>query len=190
MPPEPDAIDHLRLIRQTMERSTAFTAVPGWGFVVMGFTALAASGLAMLPHRLEGWLMVWAAEAVLGIAIALLTMHRKARRQGTEMLSLAGRRLLTGLLPALTAGGILTAVLALSGTTRLIPGVWLLMYGVAVMQAGAFSVRIVPVMGAVFAVLGVAALASDWMWANAALGAGFGLTHIAFGWLIARRHGG
>ena len=190
MPPEPDAIDHIRLIRQTMERSTAFTAVPGWGFVAIGCTALAASGLAMLPHRTEGWLFIWAAEAVLGIAIALVTMHRKARRQGTELLSLAGRRLLTGLLPALTAGGVLSAALLLHGAWRLVPGVWLLMYGVAVMQAGAFSVRIVPVMGAVFAVLGVAALASDWMWANLLLGAGFGLTHIAFGWLIARRYGG
>lgn len=190
LPPEPVAIDHLRLIRQTMERSTSFTAVPGWGFVVMGCTALVASVVARWPRKVEGWLLVWLAEFLIGLTIALVTMHRKARREGTEMLSQAGRRLLMGLLPALTAGGIVSGVLALSGVPRLIPGIWLLLYGVAVMQAGAFSVRIVPVMGMVFIALGVIALASNWMWANLTLGAGFGLTHIVFGYLIARRHGG
>ncbi len=190
LPPEPVALDHLRLIRQTMERSTAFTAVPGWGFVIMGFTALAASVLARLPRKIEGWLLIWLAEFLIGLTIALFTMHRKAQRQGTEMLSLAGRRLLMGLLPALTAGGIVSGVLALNGMPRLIPGIWLLLYGVAVMQAGAFSVRIVPVMGMVFVALGVIALACNWTWANVTLAAGFGLAHIGFGYFIARRHGG
>jgi hypothetical protein len=42
----------------------------------------------------------------------------------------------------------------------------------------------------VFVALGVIALACNWTWANVTLAAGFGLTHIGFGYFIARRHGG
>jgi hypothetical protein len=76
------------------------------------------------------------------------------------------------------------------GPVGLIPGVWLVLYGVAVMQAGAFSVRTVPAMGAAFVSIGAIALPLPWLWANVVLATGFGLLHIAFGIVIARRHGG
>ena len=45
--PEPEALEHLEVIRQTMERSTAFTAVSGWGYCAMGVTALVAAPIAL-----------------------------------------------------------------------------------------------------------------------------------------------
>ncbi len=173
-----------------MERSTAFTAVPGWGFCAMGATALVATPVGLWQTTSQGWLAVWLAEALIAATIALVTMHQKATRLRTEMLSMSGRRLFIGLLPALTAGGILTVALVRDGPVRLIPGVWLVLYGVAVMQAGAFSVRAVPAMGAAFVVLGALALPLPWFWANVLLAVGFGLLHIGFGIFIARRHGG
>jgi len=173
-----------------MERSTAFTAVSGWGYAGMGATALAASYLALRQPTIEAWLAVWLGEALLAVTIALVAMHWKGSRLRTPILSIPGRRLFVGLLPALLAGGVLTVALVRSGDTRQIPGVWLLLYGVAVMQAGAFSVRTIPVMGAVFVLVGAIALPLPWFWANVMLAVGFGLVHIAFGTYIARRHGG
>lgn len=188
--PTPDALAHLEVIRETMERSTAFTAISGWGYVGMGATALVASYVALRQPTIEAWLAVWLGEALVAVTIALVAMHGKASRLGTPILSIPGRRLFVGLLPALFAGGVMTVALVRSGDTRQIPGVWLLLYGVAVMQAGAFSVRTIPVMGAVFVVIGAIALPLPWFWANVMLAVGFGLVHIAFGSYIAWRHGG
>jgi hypothetical protein len=192
-PPVPEdrtALDHLSVIRHTMERSSTFTAVPGWGFFAMGMTALIAAPIAFRQSTAPGWLAAWLIEAMVAATIALATMHQKAARLGTEVLSSPGRRLFSGLLPALAAGGLLTVALMREGPVRLIPGVWLVLYGVAVMQAGAFSVRTVPAMGAAFVALGALTLPLPWFWANIVLAAGFGLLHIGFGIVIARRHGG
>jgi len=192
VPPVEDhtALDHLQVIRQTMERSSSFTAVPGWGFCAMGVTALIAAPIAFRQTTAPAWLAAWLAEAIVAATIALATMHRKAVRLGTEVLSMSGRKLFSGLLPALAAGGLLTVAVMHEGPVRLIPGVWLVLYGVGVMQAGAFSVRTVPAMGAVFVCFGAMALPLPWLWANVVLGAGFGLLHMIFGFIIARRHGG
>ena len=188
--PEPDALDHLEVIRQTMERSATFTAVSGWGYVGMGATALVAFFLALRQATTEAWIAVWLAEALVAVTIALVAMHWKATRLGTPILSIPGRRLFVGLLPALVAGGILTVALLRADDPRQIPGVWLLLYGVAVMQAGAFSVRTIPVMGALFVLVGAIALPLPWFWANVMLAVGFGVVHLFFGGYIATRHGG
>ena len=188
--PVPEALEHLEVIRQTMERSTVFTAVSGWGYVAMGVTGLFASVLATRQATTEGWLAVWLGEALVAVTLALVAMHWKATRLNTPILSVPGRRLFVGLLPALFAGGVMTVALIRAGDPRQIPGVWLLLYGVAVMQAGLFSVRTIPVMGAVFVLAGAVALPAPWWWANVMLAVGFGLVHIAFGVYIARRHGG
>jgi hypothetical protein len=170
-----------------MEDSSALTVVSGWGVVAMGVTALIAAPIALRQATPNGWLAVWLVEALVAATIALVTMHRKAARLRT---TISARRLFIGLLPALAAGGLLTIALMWSGPVRLIPGVWLVLYGVAVMQAGAFSVRALAAMGAAFVALGALALPLPWFWANVMLAAGFGLLHIGFGVFIARRHGG
>ncbi len=175
---------------QTTECSSTFTAVPGCSLCAAGATALIAAAVAMRQPTIDGWLAVWLAEGLVAFTIALFSMQRKASRQGADALSAAGRRLLMGLLPGLAAGGILTVAIGWDGSTRLIPGVWLLLYGIGVVQAGAFSVRVVPTMGMVFVILGAVALPMPWLWANILLAAGFGLAHIGFGAVIARRHGG
>lgn len=184
------AVDDLRFIRRTMERGPMFTAVPGWGGVGMGVLALIAAPVASTRATTEGWLGVWLATAAVAIAIGAWATRGKAGRAGIPLVSGSGRKFVLGFLPPALAGAILTLALHLGGATTLIPGAWLLLYGVAVVAAGTFSVRIVPVMGACFMALGTAALLAPAAWGDVFLGVGFGLFHIAFGVHIARKHGG
>ena len=184
------AADNLRFIRDTMERASTFTAVPGVGGVLMGVTALVAAAIASFARTPGEWLGVWLAEACLAIAIGVWAMARKARRSQTDLFSGAGRRFLFMLTPPLGAAVILTLALDRAGQLTLLPGIWLLLYGAAVVTGGAMAVRTVVVMGLLFMLLGAAALASPASWGTAYLAAGFGALHIAFGLVIARRHGG
>ncbi len=184
------AMEDLRFIRRTMERGAAFTAVPGWGGVGMGLTALAAAALASGQPTADGWLLVWTLEALLAVAIGAVAIHRKARRAGLPVFSGAGRKFLLSFLPPALAGAVLTVALWQGGAESLLPGVWLLLYGAAVVTAGTFSVKIVPVMGICFMVLGVFALLAMPAAGDLLMAVGFGGLHILFGTTIARRHGG
>jgi len=189
-PLETHAADNIRFIRATMERASSFTAVPGLGGVAMGGTALAAAALSLAAKTPAEWLGVWAAEACIAIAIGVWAMARKARRSGSELFSGPARRFLLTLTPPLGAGAVLTLALERAGLVPLLPGVWLLLYGTAVVTGGAMSVKTVLVMGALCMLLGCAALSSPASWGTAYMAAGFGGLHIGFGLAIARRHGG
>jgi hypothetical protein len=184
------ALDNLQFIRSAMERAGSFTAVPGWGTVVVGATALAATWLAMRQALTADWLAVWLGEAVLGVIVGGAAMVQKARAASDPLLSGPGRRFGLSFLPPIVVGALLTIALHKAQLFALMPGTWLLLYGTAVATAGAFSVRIVPLMGVCFMVLGTAALFTPfrlWPWFMAA---GFGGLHIVFGLIIARRYGG
>ena len=56
-------MENLRFIRETMERAGAFTAVPGWGGVVMGVIALAAAAIAATRESDVAWLVTVAVRA-------------------------------------------------------------------------------------------------------------------------------
>jgi hypothetical protein len=71
-----------------------------------------------------------------------------------------------------------------------LPGVWLLLYGTAIVTGGAFSARVVPVMGLCLMSLGVIALFAPAAWGDVFMAAGFGVVHVGFGWWIARHFGG
>ncbi len=184
------AMEDLRFIRRTMEGGAAFTAVPGWGGVGMGLTALAAAALASSQPTSDRWLLVWLLEAFLAVAIGAVAIHRKARRAGLPILSGAGRKFVLSYLPPALAGVVLTVAIWEAGADSLLPGVWLLLYGTSVVTAGTFSVKIVPVTGICFMVLGVFALLAMPAGRDLSMATGFGGLHILFGTIIARRHGG
>ena len=184
------AMDNLRFIRETMERASSFTAVPGWGGVLMGATALCATFVAAQQPTRNLWLATWVVEALLALVIGGWAMDRKARRAETPVLSGPGRKFALSYSPPILVGVLLTVVLYRAGMLSILPGMWLLLYGTGVVTGGAFSVKIVPIMGLCFMLLGAVALFAPAAWGNYLMAAGFGSLHIIFGIIIARRHGG
>ncbi len=198
LPPGPErpraldeyALDNLRFIRRTMESAASFTAVPGWGGVAVGVTALGTAALAARLPTVALWLAAWMAEAVVALAITSVAMARKARRVGVPILSRPAKKFALGLAPPMLAGALLTLVFYRAGLAGYIPGMWMLLYGAAFVTGGASSVPAVPVMGVCFMALGAAALFLPAGWGNGLMGASFGALQIIFGLVIARRYGG
>jgi hypothetical protein len=183
------AADNLRFIRDTMERAASFTAVPGWGGVAMGITAL-ATGLLAFRMPAQRQFFAWLVEAILALTIGCIAVQIKSKRLALSLSSRPAQRALLSFVPPLLAGAVLTTVLYRADMLTVLPGLWLLLYGAAVVTGGAFSVRIVPVMGICFMLLGGVALLAPVVSGNSFLMLGFGAMHIVFGTLIARRHGG
>lgn len=206
--PDQAAHAHLRFIREAMQRTTTFTAVSGWGGVAMGLTAVIAALIAWQQPTVVGWMRVWAAEALIGFTLGAFFTAQKARQHSVPLLSGQGRKFLLGMLPAMLAGVVLTLAVygfdvgALGDTYtragdsgavasyRLLPGLWLLLYGAGVIAAGMFSIRLIPLLGSLFLLLGALALLAPPALGNGFMALGFGGLHIGFGLYIARRYGG
>lgn len=183
-------MDNLRFIRGIMESAATFTAVSGWGQVLMGLTAIGAALLAARQQHAWSWVATWVAEAGIATGISVASMAIKSHAANVPLLSGPIRKLILTFSPAMLVGAVLTAVFVDRNLPSLLPGTWLLLYGAAVVSAGTNSVRIVPVMGAAFMMFGAVAFllppgAQTWM-----MLAGFGGLHIVFGLWIARKHGG
>jgi len=188
------AMDNLRYIRETMERSASFTHVSGIGGVGMGLVAFAAAALATTASNPAEWVTIWLVAAGVSLGIAVLFMARKSRADGSSLLTGPGRKFAWSVTPPLVAGAILTVVLVRVGSIELLPGMWLLLYGTGIVTGGSHSVRPIPIMGGIFMLTGVVALLtpSGWNthWGNAWMAAGFGGLHLIFGAIIWRKHGG
>ena len=184
------ASENLRFIRRTMESAGAFSSVPGKGGIAMGVVALVAAVVAGLPSFGDYWLAVWIVAAGLAAAIGSVALVRKARRCGQSLFGPIGRRFLLGLTPSILCAIILTPFLAGVGSNQLVAGAWLLLYGAGVVAGGTLSVRLVPILGSVFMLLGGTCLLLPAASPNLFMALGFGGAHIVFGALIARSHGG
>jgi hypothetical protein len=184
------AISNLRYIREAMERASAFTSIPGWGGVAIGITAI---GAAVWAHTLLGrreWLLVWLGEAFLAAIIAGVTMMRKARRANVSFTGAPAQRFFMSYFAPIIAAAALTLVLARVELFHALPATWMLLYGASFVASGAFSIRVVPVMGVCFMFLGLVSCLVPFAAGNALLGVGFGGLHVVFGIIIARSYGG
>jgi hypothetical protein len=183
-------MDNLAFIRNTMEAAGSFTAVSGWGMVAIGVLAIAVAVVASMQENPTAALTIWIASAVLSPILMIWLMILKSRKAKMPLLSGPGRKFVLSFSPSIFAGALLTFVMYRFGLLEAIPGMWLLLYGSAVVAGGAFSVKLIPVMGICFIVAGIVALFAPIAWHYAILGAAFGGLHIGFGIPIARSYGG
>jgi hypothetical protein len=194
------AADNLRFIRQTMARSTTFTGVSGIGLMVEGVIALIGGYVAALRLSPDWWIHTWIVVAVAGFCVGLGAMAVKVRLRGIHFWSGAGTRFVFHVAPAIVAGMFITEMLYRNGAQHLMPGTWLMLYGVGVVSGGAFSPRVIPLGGGVLMALGAVCFflpaQGDWpvvapmLASDLILVLGFGVVHIVFGAIIARRYGG
>ena len=185
---EDQATEHLRFIREVMERTASFTAVPGWSMFAVGLTALPAAFLAARQPTADGFLLIWLIELLVALSIGIVGLRRKAHRIGVSLRSGPGRKYLMNMTPPLVAGLVLTVALWQYGDTALLASVWLLLYGAGTITGGGNSVGLIPILGVTFMAFGALALLmplTHWV-----LAAGFGGLHMRFGLVIARRYGG
>jgi hypothetical protein len=158
--------------------------------IVMGIIGLAASAAVSLPRCAAHWLGIWLVAAALALALGGAIVARQIAQRGHARYLGPARKFLLCLCPGLLAGAVLTVVFAAANTTDVIPGMWLLLYGSAVLSASTVTIagaaRLVCIMGILFVALGaltfaLPVVAHAWM-----LGVGFGGLHILFGLLIGR----
>jgi hypothetical protein len=179
------AVASLRYIRSSMEAAGSF-AVPGSAGIAMGSVALIAAMFSSMPRLHAHWLGIWLAAAMLAAGMGGALMARPASLRGLMFAHTPVRKFALCLFPSLFAGAIMTAVHVSSGNFHAIPGTWLLLYGCALVSACATTTRLVGVLGALFLLLGLLALALPDGAQMLLLGAGFGGLHVLFGFLIGR----
>lgn len=184
------AIDNLQFIRETMERSTVFTSVPGYGGIFMGVTAIAAAVIANFQPSIRDWLFVWLVEAFLAAAIGSFAIWQKSKITKNSLLSAPAKKFALGFLPPILCAIFITFGLWRFGDFEALIPVWILLYGAAVVCGGANSVKAVPLAGWCFIALGAVAFFLPADLGNAMMGLSFGILHIIFGAIVAWKYGG
>lgn len=192
MKQEQDYIRDIAEIRSMMERSTKFLSLSGWAGILAGVYAIAGAGLAYTFFGFNPDEIVYTSPyfgnvillALVVLTLALVTAvyfsRKKGEKQGDKIWNATSRRLLVSMAVPLAAGGILIGLLILKGLTGLIAPLSLLFYGLALYNAGTYTINEVKLMGLVQICLG---LFGSWfieygliLWV-----AGFGVVHIVYG---------
>lgn len=179
----------LRYIRRSMQAATSF-AIPGSAGIAMGLVGCTAAALSLTPALRDHWLSIWLIAAVLASGLGGLLVLRPASMRSLALSGTPIRKFALCLVPSLFAGAVLTAVLCTHDSIQVIPAVWLLLYGCALISASVPTTRTIGVMGASFAGLGLIALVIPDELQMLTLGIGFGGLHIGFGcWIAWGSHG-
>jgi len=186
---ESRALGTLAYIRASIESSSSMD-VPGMAGIVMGIIGALAAIMVSLPRWAPHWLGIWLVAAAVALLLGGALVARQIARRGHTRYLGPARKFLLCLCPALFAGAVLTLVSWTAGMTSVIPGIWLLLYGCAVISASTVTIagitRLIGIMGALFVALGLMTFALPTTANTAMLGLGFGVLHISFGILIGR----
>jgi hypothetical protein len=186
---ESRALGTLAYIRASVDSSSSMD-VPGMAGIVMGLIGVLAAILVSVPRWSGHWLGIWLSAAAVARLLGSALVARQYVRRGHTRYFGPARKFLLCLCPALFAGAVLTGISWTAGMTGIIPGMWLLLYGCAVLSASTVTIagisRLIGVMGAAFVALGLITFILPGAARTVMLGLGFGVLHIVFGILIGR----
>lgn len=200
-----EAEEHLRVIRQAMERSTRHSTLSGLSGVAVGLLSLAGCALtatlvppAEWPLSRYLFIGVWGGVFALALLADLLLTKRRAARVGKTARSPLGRHLFRAAAPGVLCALILSAfyaanplLVARAGYLALY-GIWMVCYAVSLLNVGMFSRREVSVLGWAFLLAGAVTLLlppNGLFTPTRMMAATFGGFHIAYGIWMARKYG-
>jgi hypothetical protein len=203
------SIEDIKAIRKLMEESSRFLSLSGLSGVFAGMTAIAGALVAYffildngsIPYdeyfrnlsAEEAFSLRWklVADAAIVLVISVLFSFyfsiKKAKRDGKHFWTPISRRLLISLLIPLATGGGFVFVLLLQNEIQLIVPVFLIFYGLALVNAGKFTFNEIFYLGILEIVTGlIAAFVPGWglvFWIF-----GFGILHIIYGLAMYRKY--
>lgn len=197
-----EAEEHLRVIRQAMERSTRHSTLSGLSGIVVGLLALAGCALSVAIVQEAAWplkrylfVLLWGTVFLLSLLTDYIFTKRRAARVGKTAFSPLGRHLARAAAPGFLAALTLSLFYMLHGDPRTgylyIYGIWMLCYAVSLLAVGMFSLREVSWLGWAFFAAGAATLlgAGAFLSPTAMMAATFGGFHIAYGIWMGRKYG-
>lgn len=197
--PLEEARENLRVIRQTMERSTKYSTLSGLSGVLIGVVAIfgvvisraifGVGQVSVAEPRLIQIATVWAVVLIAAVTIEFLANKRRARQVGKHVVSPLGAHIIVAALPGFIAAAVLTAFFVMHGLLFSIWGVWMLCYGLAICAVGLFSVKPVSILGGAFVLAGAVTLLLPPSAQLPMMALTFGGFHIIYGVLMARKHG-
>lgn len=193
-PDSASAAEHLRVIRNLMERATVYRFISAPVALAGGIATLAASLFQFwqTPDRGVPCLLPWFAALALTIAANAFFMRREARKRQAPLYSPAFRHGLSAILPALTSG-LLAGSLSLHWSHFGPGALWSLFYGLALLATRPYAPRSMQILAWFFFVTGLGSLfliplpQLDHVRAGSVfMAATFGLYHVAYGLLVGR----
>jgi hypothetical protein len=180
-----------------MERATIYRALSAPAALAGGILSILCAG-ALIARRGDaswefaaGWFVVF----LITIATSGFLLWKDAQRRGQQFLSPAARSAGLAMLPALGAGGVLSAVAVVRDESAVaLPGIWLFCYALALLATGHFAPRSIRLLGWAFLAAALAVLTGLHQSAfdafapqlgaaaraNVTMAATFGILHVAY----------
>lgn len=201
-----EAHEHLRVIRQAMERSTRYSTLSGLSGVAVGGIALLGCLLTRYlvketpePDWKYWFVGVWSLVLVASLAADYFFSKRRAARVGKTALSPLGKHLTRAAAPGFLAAVAFSAyainpghIGGYSSAGAYLYGAWMLCYAVSLLSVGMFSVREVSYLGWAFLIAGALTLLlpPNFLFGPRGMMAlTFGGLHIAYGLWMGRKYG-
>lgn len=198
-------IDDLKEIKDIMSRSSKFISLSGLSGVFAGIFALlgafTAYKLIYLNHDYLGYgrvnsvngslselLVIAITTLVLSLGAGIFFTVRKAKKNNQKIWDVQTKRLLINLFIPLVTGGIFCLMLLNIGYVGLIPPLTLIFYGLALVNASNFTLKVVRSLGIAQITLGL--IATYYIGFGLLFWSiGFGLLHIIYGIVMKIRYG-
>ena len=210
MKSEKESIEDIKAIRRIMEDSSRFLSLSGLSGVFAGILAITGALVAWFfilgtgPFRFGDYFgsmtsgaaitLKWKLLADAGVVLLLSLFFafcfsiKKAGKDGKSIWNSVSRRLLANLFLPLFAGGVLVIALMINNQIHFIIPCFLVFYGLALVNAGKFTMGEVYYLGIIEMITGlVAAFVPGWsllFWIF-----GFGILHIGYGVVMYRKLG-